>query len=102
MAHPFDTLVEFISDIENALEKEDWDEIARLDSSAQSIVSACTRINLDESDKAKLSQQLEKLNIIYNRLSAENLGRRSALGDELKKLHKEQNAINQYIQSSGY
>ncbi|UZE94968.1 flagellar protein FliT [Alkalimarinus alittae] len=102
MNHPFEKLAGFISALELALEKDDWEEVAQLDLSVRPIVNECTSLSLKKGEKATLSELLQRLQSLYDQLSAENIGRRSVLGAELKKLHKERKAISQYIQSSGY
>ena len=102
MSHTFGPLVDFISVLSNALEKGEWEEIAKLDLSARTIVSDCMSLTLDSNDKERLNNLLVELQTLYDRLGAENMGRRTELGGELKKLNKERNAISQYRQSSGY
>ncbi len=102
MSHKFEKLVDLISVIENSLDRGEWEEIAKCDLSVKAIVSDYSSSTLDVNDKSRLIDLLVKLNTLYDRLGAENLGRRTELGGELKKLNKERNAISQYIQSSGY
>lgn len=102
MSHTFGPLVDFISVLGDALEKGEWEEIAKLDLSARAIVSDCMSLTLDSHDKEKLNNLLVELQSLYDKLGTENMGRRAEFGGELKKLNKERNAISQYIQSSGY
>lgn len=102
MSQQFEKLAVFVRNLEVALEKAEWDEVARLDLSAKSIISECVSSAAAREDREALSQLLIKLQSVYDRLSAENLERKMELGHELKKLHKERNAISQYMQSSGY
>lgn len=102
MSHKFGKLIELIGALELALEKVEWEEIAKLDQSVRVIVSDCASLAVEERDKTDLNGLLAKLQKLYDRITAENIERRSELGVELKKLHKERNAISQYIQSSGY
>lgn len=102
MSQKFGSLVELISALGNAFEKEEWEEIAKLDGAAKTVVSNCMSLALDSNDKKNLNDLLVELQSLYDRLSTENMGRRTELAVELKKLNKERSAINQYIQSSGY
>ena len=102
MSHTFEKLIDVISALESALEKQDWEDVTRLDLTVRPVVTEYTSLTLNDSDRSRLGELLLTLQSLYDRLSNENLGRRTALGSELNKLHKEHNAISQYIQSSGY
>lgn len=102
MSHKFAKLIDVIGALEVALEKAEWEEIATLDQLVKSIVVDYTSVALEGEEKRQLGELLKTLQELYDRIATENMGRKTALGVELKKLHKERNAISQYIQSSGY
>jgi len=102
MSAKFTTLKKLSSELITAFQAKDWDKVAELDSTTQSVINENALLIKSEADKLVFTELLTVLQSFYDELAAENIDRRSGLGSELKKLNKEHNAISQYLQSSAY
>ena len=102
MSQTFSDLKRFIVELTEAFHQDDWELVAKLNLTATEVVGECANRLGDDAEKDEFRRLLTELQSVYAGMSSANIERRTGLATELKQLHKEHNAISQYLQSSSY
>jgi hypothetical protein len=102
MNEHFLTLNKLVADLKCAFQDKDWEKVAELDLTSQSVINDNASLVKTSNDKILFTALISELQSLYDLLVSENIDRRTEFGLELKKLNKEHNAISQYLKSSGY
>ena len=96
------SLQETLSQLENAIEQQDWKRAEALDQSIKLHVEGLVSQADSEGDNAKVIDILTKIQALYGQLIAGSEQARLKLSVELKKVSNDNKAANFYLKSSQY
>ena len=97
-----DSLSPLIKDLKIVFDQRDWKALSSLDKRINvEINTALQKIHSDQ-DKQELTRLLTRIDNIYSLLIKGGEKHRDEISLELRKITRDQKAVNKYLDSSGY
>ena len=97
-----DSLAQLIKDLKAVCDQRDWKELSSLDKRINiEIKTALQKVNSD-AEKKELTRLLNRIDNIYRLLIKDSEKYRDEISLELRKITRDQKAVNKYLDSSGY
>ena len=97
-----DSLAPLIKDLKTVCDQRDWKKLSSLDKRINvEINTALQKVHSDD-EKKELTRLLSRIDNIYRLLIKDSEKYRDEISLELRKITRDQKAVNKYLDSSGY